>query len=434
MSSNRKAVQWLLRELPELEKEQVINKECSDALKKYYEDKLPPAIGIHKIMLIFFSILSAVLIGGGVILIIAYNWDDLPKSFRSVMAFIPLVLAIITGWYTLFKDKDTRWKEVSSILLAASSASAISLVSQIYHLGGTLPDFLFVWLLLILLPIYIFNSGSLLFIYLWAFTAYDFACWGSRHNIYYLLMFFGLVLPYFIWHMKKHSETLRTAYYNWLFVALVLINFGATFKKCSNFELQTGFALLLATIYLIGMNLREKGTGFWRNPFLPAGFLGTVIFVSIGTFSGGMWDSYHYRIFNYDVNSIVLLSVWGLMLICDLHIIFKRRNVIFFIPALLPVLTILSAWLDKYTMAYIFSGYMLLLGAALLTSGYKQKELFRLNLGMLVVSLLIILRFVDSDLSILMRGCAFIAVGIAFAIINWLVGKSIKTTAVTEVK
>ena len=438
MSKSRNAIQWLLKELPELKKTQIIDHENAEALKNYYLPKLTPGMSFQKVMLIFFSILSAALIGGGVILIVAHNWDELPKTFRVVMAFLPLLAGLYCGGYTLLKNKDTRWKETSAILIASGCATAIAIISQIYHLGGTLHDFMFTWMLLIFILIYIFDSASVVFIYLYAFSTYNGWRWDIEHNIYYIIMFALLVLPYLIYNFKRFSDCGKTALFSWLIMTFALINFPMVFYRCSEYELCIAWSILLASFYLIGMDLRERGIGAWANPYLLTGFIGMLIFIAIGSFPDTFWSSWYSRFEHKNNTYLLLFFIMALLTVYDVIVIIRRKiPPVFVVVVILPLLVVLSAWLDKYTMAYLFSGYMFVLGATLLVSGYKKRELFKLNLGMLIISLLIILRFLDSHLNILGRGLVFIAVGVAFLLANVFIGKKFKQTAVpvaSEVK
>jgi len=65
--------------------------------------------------------------------------------------------------------------------------------------------------------------------------------------------------------------------------------------------------------------------------------------------------------------------------------------------------------------------YALALAAALIRSGVAQGELPLANLGVLLISALVLLRFFDSDLSYVLRGVGFIVTGVGFFAANlWL--------------
>jgi Ca2+/Na+ antiporter len=61
---------------------------------------------------------------------------------------------------------------------------------------------------------------------------------------------------------------------------------------------------------------------------------------------------------------------------------------------------------------------LLVVGVLTMRQGLQQGSLKRMNLGLLVVSLTILMRFFDTDLSFVLRGLVFIAVGLAFLFMN----------------
>ncbi|MBX7258419.1 MAG: DUF2157 domain-containing protein, partial [Candidatus Hydrogenedentes bacterium] len=74
---NKKAVRWLYAELPALIEEGIVTPETADRLRMRYgnadeESRVPLA-------LVVCSVLGAVLIGLGIILVLAHNWDEMSR-------------------------------------------------------------------------------------------------------------------------------------------------------------------------------------------------------------------------------------------------------------------------------------------------------------------------------------------------------------------
>jgi uncharacterized membrane protein len=63
----------ILKELDELTKAQVISPESAENIRNYYKSKQEQS---GNRLFIVFGILGAILVGLGLILIIAHNWDD----------------------------------------------------------------------------------------------------------------------------------------------------------------------------------------------------------------------------------------------------------------------------------------------------------------------------------------------------------------------
>ena len=64
--------------------------------------------------------------------------------------------------------------------------------------------------------------------------------------------------------------------------------------------------------------------------------------------------------------------------------------------------------------------YLLALGVGLLAQGMRDESVRRANLGTAIVGLLIVCRFFDTEWGYLVRGSAFLAVGLAFLTVNAL--------------
>ena len=142
----------LKKDIVELQKANVITPQIASEIQAYYDAKFGDKDS--KLFLIFGNI-GAVLVGLGLILIMAHNWDRMNRWIKILIAFTPLVLGQIFCAYSYIKKSSSlAWKEGSSIFLFLSIGGCISLISQIYHLPGDVSSFTFVWLLLTLPIIY----------------------------------------------------------------------------------------------------------------------------------------------------------------------------------------------------------------------------------------------------------------------------------------
>src|SRR5262249_59078022 len=68
---------------------------------------------------------GAVLVGGGVILILAHNWDNLGRAARAAMAIAILVAAQALTILAVHRRRQSMaWGEATSALLVAARAGA----------------------------------------------------------------------------------------------------------------------------------------------------------------------------------------------------------------------------------------------------------------------------------------------------------------------
>ncbi|MFA6103253.1 MAG: DUF2157 domain-containing protein [Victivallaceae bacterium] len=433
--SDRKKIEWLLGELPVLKEKGILSGENADALNKYYQSIMPPKANFQQLVIMFFGILSAALIGAGIILIIACNWDDIPRHIRAGMAFIPLLLAAGFGGYTLRRGKGAAWQESAAILTALSSAAAIALISQTYQLGGTLKDFLFVWMLLFFLLIYIFNSAGTFLIYAVALTVWNFNRWDmfsthvSRSDTYFFALFIALPLWWLIVNFRKAPYGLKSSLFCWVITIFTLLNSIHAMAGYNDLQIKLYWALILAVLFLAGALRRSGGAGFWGNPLLPSGAVGITIYSAIASFSD-FWN-YHPSYYS-SADNIMYKEYYGWVVIgiigaAWLLLLVKRwNNEVELIPALLPLLVLIPVLIFPAAGGYVFDLYLLLAGIVFMRYGFKKYELFKINAGMFLLSLLLFLRFVDSGLDILLRGCLFILLGVMFLVVNIIASKKFK--------
>lgn len=111
---SKRHVQWLYEQLPTLVRDGILPAESAERLRKHYGEVEPG--GGRRAALLILGILGAALIGAGVILLVAHNWDDLSRSARVALAFAPLVTAIaLAGWVLLKRRESAPWCEGGAI-------------------------------------------------------------------------------------------------------------------------------------------------------------------------------------------------------------------------------------------------------------------------------------------------------------------------------
>jgi uncharacterized membrane protein len=128
-SINRRAVRWLRGQLPELVAAGAISSENARAIESHYG----PIESRSNFGFIILATVGAALVGAGIILLIAHNWDDLGRAIRTVIAFIPLLIAQALVAFVLLRRNESRpWREAVAVFDVAAVATAISLISQTY--------------------------------------------------------------------------------------------------------------------------------------------------------------------------------------------------------------------------------------------------------------------------------------------------------------
>ena len=194
----------------------VIDTETAERIRKYYRQQGGNA---GNRLIIAFGILGAVLVGLGVILILAHNWDQLSRSLKTLFAFLPLLIGqLLCGWVLLRQEGQVAWRESAAAFLFFAVGASISLISQIYHLPGDVSAYLLTWMLLCLPLVYLLRSSITSLLYLCGITylAVEAGYWNwngaSVAADWYWLLLLCLLPYYYLLHLAKTMADRRSAF------------------------------------------------------------------------------------------------------------------------------------------------------------------------------------------------------------------------------
>lgn len=105
------------------------------------------------------ALLAATLVGAAILLIVATNWQDIPRTAR--LGSLVLLLWICHGGAALLFARGLRIPGAALLVVGTLSfGGAISLVGQMYHLGGTTLSVFMVWFAVAVLSAAAFRSGA----------------------------------------------------------------------------------------------------------------------------------------------------------------------------------------------------------------------------------------------------------------------------------
>jgi uncharacterized membrane protein len=416
------------KELEELTKAEIISDDTADKIRNYYDSK--PSRSQNN-MLVAFAVLGAMLVGLGVILIIAHNWDELSKSTKVVFAFMPLVISqLLCGFTLLKKQNEVIWKESTSILLFLSVGASISLISQVYNIQGGLSNFLFVWSLLCLPIIYIMRSyaASLLYISLITYYAiesnYSFNFFidikGLKSINYWWMLL--LAMPNYISNFKKAPFSNATQVHNWIVPISLTIALSTISQHGEDF-LYMAYLSLFSIFYVIGNLPAYEHKKRRSNGYLVMGSLGTVFMLITLSFNW-YWRREHdtSNIFWTEFIAAALMSLLALAAtVWQYKSKIKKGSMLIQFAFLIYIaLYVIGNSLPFVSQAMI-NILVLSIGVNFILNGTKEDHLGVINYGLLIITTLIICRFFDSNMSFIIRGLLFIAVGVGFFVANYLI-------------
>ncbi len=418
MAEKAGMIRWFLEELPKLRESGVIDSGTEEKLQHHYRERLAGVPSAQKYFLLALSIVGSVLIAGGIILLFNYNWDMFTKTTRIAIAFLPMALGAALSVFTLTTNRPQAWREGSAVLTSAGTAVAIALLSQIYHTGGTLSEFMTLVLLLALPLIYIFDSISLATLYcVGLFMTLD--GWDVRLNFPMCFCLLAGILPFAGWHLVREASPYRIwmRYLAMGFTLFAFIAFGTL--------LSIGLVLftICAVFMFAAIEPREKGEHLLKNPWLPASFLLLLVLLSVGTCIGGrIFKAELYRgnaagIEYYWLTEAFFLILFILLFVRDYfrkHMDFHRVMLLILIGLGFMGAILESINTDNVYTRLAMNVYMGVFGIMLILRGCRETSMLAFNGGLLMCALLIGLRFFDADIGLLARAIGFIVLGLGF--------------------
>jgi uncharacterized membrane protein len=427
---NKKAIRSLYDELPGLVARGILTPDAAERLRAHY-GPVEPARPV-KLAVIIFGVLGSLLIGAGIILILAHNWEDLSRPARAILSFLPLLLAQGLAVWTLLKMRDSiAWREGASTLVFLMIGASISLVAQTYNISGDLPGFILTWSLLGLPLVYIFNAVVPALLYLWGIT--EWAChlrYEDSFNAGYWLLA-ALLLPQLALWMKAGRYRTRPTLLLWAICVSTTVAAGVTIERVLPGLWIILYSALFALMFLAGEFWFSESGGFWPRPLRHFGAGGVLVLSFLLTFEWP-WHSIGWRHWQWErlhdtawraIPDAALGALIPLAAIILLVTTVRRKAPLGLLFGLAPIIATVGYCLSSLSESYapaagLFDLYLLVIGLWLIVAGIRVNKQGQMNVGLLAVMALIIARFFDNDLSFLLRGLIFIALGIALLMAN----------------
>jgi hypothetical protein len=426
-------VRWLLAELPGLVAGGVLDEDGARRMRDHYELR-SRSDDRHRTSIVL-SVLGALLTGGGIVLLVAHNWDSLAPLVRVGIALLILLSGQAVAGYALWRRREsTAWTEGASLYLASAVATSLALVHQVYQVAISVDSYL-LWCVGLVLPtIYLLRSRAALIVVWIGTTGYLVASDWEALRADRLAWFLGLVtltLPFVIRLYRERAEDVRTSLLGW--VAAPCLGLA-----CGRMAAGTGDLLwipllsgLAGAIYLFGVYRLESTTlAVWRRPGQMLGAFGTgLMFIVFGF--GEPWSE-QLAIGGIDdpVTLVVLLIAAALVLLCagGAWRLFRGGAPHRALLAATPI-PFTALWLAgrgdiwETVSAVTVSLYGFATGLVICLTGLKQDRLGTANAGLMLMVAILSMKFVDSDWSFLARGVGFIVLGIGFLSINGMMLK-----------
>jgi uncharacterized membrane protein len=423
---------WLAEQLPAWERDGIVSADGARRLRERYA--VEPQAGLAHLIV---GAVGALLIGSGLIAVLAYNWDDFPRWVRLGLALGPLAATQAVSWWVLGRDGVAKpWhREVAALVQTLAVGAALALVSQIYNLPGKWTDLVFWWCVVSVPLAWVMKSNAVAIAYLIGITIWTVAESFEQANhsgaigiadvrLWFPLLLAG-VLP--LWPGPDLRD--RPAPGSRLVVAvsallgLLAVAASTTVRPAHMFPSFTGLPWLAmlsaAAVLLFPLDRGGIAEPLVRKPQVLLGGGALVVMALIGTFEGPARD------FVEGVGVTASLRwCWLLLAIVVAFAIVAFRQARFAVLAVagLVLVPLLAAPLSMddtsgWPVAITYSLVLLATAIALIALEFLGRQ-GAARIGAALITILVILRMADADLSLLTKGLAFIVIGSGFLAFN----------------
>ena len=422
----------VLKDLNELISKGIITNEIASDIENYYNTKQNNTT--NKLFIVF-GILGAILVGLGIILILAHNWDDLSRFTKTILAFTPLIIGqLICSFVILKKKNNVAWRESAAAFLFFSVGASISLISQIYHIPGNINSFILTWMILCLPLVYLMKSSITSLLYIIGITY--FACNSSYWSYpdkesyeYWLLLL--LIIPHYYNLFKYSPKSNFLIFHNWFIPLSVLIALGTL---SHNYEklMYPAYISLFGLYLIIGETKYFQNNNLRNNSYKAFGSIGTLITLLILSFNE-YWGKLQVIEFEFskledfiEVIAIIVLTSAAVVLFFNRKTYKSIKYSSFIEYTFLLFIPIFLIGLYSSIAVILINLLVFIIGILTIKKGNTLNHLGILNYGLLLVTILVICRFFDTDLSFVLRGLLFVGVGTGFFVANYLMLKKRK--------
>lgn len=425
---------WLIDQIPEWERTGVLPSDAAERLKALAEKNAASETeekGESRVAQIIIGALGALLVGTGVIALIAHNWDMVPQNVRLAGSFILLAAAQALVASIIHRGEAApRWvREAGALFLVLAAGGCLALVAQIYNLGGEWPDFLFAWTLLALPVMWTTRAHSCALFHLFCITVWSLShidTWRHHHPwqespvLYPLLLMLALVYwPGF----QKPRPPLPNAV-RWAAAISAIVGFEALTTWLGDrqgvSEMGWPWMLMMAIITLLPLSKAGANERLSRKP--------QVVLGSLSLFIAGFFCSTHWgardlvRSLEKTAHLPWCWVLLGLLACFAIIALMRKRWAVAAVAslALTPLIALVMFRVSAHPdLSWAFTIQLFAIGLVMIVAeffGAKGSPRF----GALLLALLITVRMGDSELSFITKAVVFIATGLAFIVFNFV--------------
>ncbi|MFD1162947.1 DUF2157 domain-containing protein [Hwangdonia seohaensis] len=415
-------------DINELVEARVISTEVATNIETYYKSKKGDT---PNRLFTVFAVLGSTLVGLGIILILAHNWDHFSRGIKTMFAFAPLLIGQFFVGYSILKKKSATWKEASGVFLFFAVGASMALVSQIYNIPGNFSSYMLTWILLCAPLIYLLKSHALAVLHIVFATNYAcaFGYFDGNQTPWIFLILVAVVIPHYYKLLNEKKTHNITSIFNWLLPLSAVIVLGAFVDGSGEFGFLM-YVILFGLLYNIGKLPYFDNQKLRPNGYLILGSLGTIYMLLLTSFEW-LWQD----ILRHDmelgtqgfyVSVVLFLITLGVLIYSYSKKWIQNFNLFQYVFIMFTVIFFMGMS-GNFISILLINLLILALGIIAIKIGADKLHFGILNYGLLIITALIVCRFFDTNMSFVIRGLLFVSVGVGFFLTNYLMLKRQKS-------
>ena len=421
---------WLKQELELWKQESIISGEQAERIKeKYHLSEIEKKDTAAKLITVI-SIVGALLIGGGVILFIASNWQTIPKPVKLFIIFATILIVNHAGYYLRYTRGNYPKVGLALIFLGSLLFGAgIWLVAQTYNITSRYHSGVLFWSLGVLPVAWLLGSHSILVLV--AALLSFWTVWKSvdisTPNFLYPVLMFSVVLP------LCYTQRSRIALFMSLIGLLLWLGFGPClfYFRESQLLMLIIPCFLVASIFLYSTGLLHSFYEGFMDYQLVYRFLGMLVlfgFIYMVSFKEVVMEMGRLAIMPFPISFWVIFGILILLSFATVGVVVLSRSkikdisqilnyeIIFIIILLMFPVTLLI--LHNTIFHSIISNVILLaLSIGIIFLGYYEERALFVNIGFIFFGIHFFTRYFDWAYKYFPRSIFFIISGIILILI-----------------
>lgn len=387
---------------------------------------------------IVFSILGALLVGVGLVLIFVTFWQEMPYLFKGVLSFVPLLCGQASGLFVLHKKKDkVSWCEGGSVLWTAGIAATLTMIYNIFDLSIDWTNVLILIVVSVVPVIGILRSVAPLVVYYGCSICWGVAVFEETESLFVIFITALLVTLGCVYSgalLKAEKKSHRSILAQWISVIAVTVYVCVIGMGIDNMPLfVAGFMAVAICLYLISFK-----DGDMAMPYRIPGLFITAFLMFLS--SSIYFDYVEAEVYNiiYIAVCLIAIALTGLLTIKKAKDKFSLGYIAVTVIFYAVYIASLYVMGDRYKSeiadicitilkAPAFVAYILMI-----ISGAREKKLMPINLGFIGIAGLVMVMVYQSGLSMLGNGVMLLLFGGVLLAINFKISKAKQKTPVIE--